>query len=68
MKKKHNSDAELAMIELMYASAEIAQSPVFSGPIMRALEHVERAIKHLQRSPRTRGLEKSSSVRRNVAA
>ncbi len=59
MTKRNDQSAELAVVELMYARAEIAQSQIFTGPIMRALEHLERALSHLQSLASASGLEKS---------
>ncbi len=64
MKNEHNRDAELATIELMYASAEIAYSQDVTDPIARALNHIESAISHLQPKAQRGHLEKRGPIGR----
>lgn len=46
--------AELAIVELMYARAEIVQSRGLADPIARAISHIARAISHLEAASRAR--------------
>jgi hypothetical protein len=50
MGRDRNKISESALVDLLYARAEIAQSQIFTGPIMRALDHIENAIALLQLS------------------
>jgi hypothetical protein len=40
--------AQLGLVELLYAQAEIIQSQIHTKPIMRALSHIENAIALLE--------------------
>jgi len=65
MESDYRKKAEIAMIELFYAHSEIAQSKIFTTPIMQALEHIENAIALLQS---TEPLEKRVNTQHTEAA
>ena len=64
MTSDYKKTTEIALIDLLYAQAEISQAQVFTPQVMRALKHIESAIALLQS---TEALERGNTERIEAA-